>query len=53
MHPDRKRPTVYDFDRNLLLKLGVGALGQVNLAHAAGTQRAQHSIRSYAISHHF
>jgi hypothetical protein len=53
MHPDREGPAVYDFDRNLLLELGIGALRQVNLPHTAGTQRAQYPIRSYAVSHHF
>jgi len=32
---------VHDFDGNLLLELGIGALRQVNLAHTAGTQGAQ------------
>jgi len=42
-----------DFDGDLLLKLGIGALGQVNFAHTAGTQGAQYPIRSYAVSRHF
>jgi hypothetical protein len=41
------------FNGDLVLKLGIGPLCQVNLAHAAGTQGAQYPIRSYAISHHF
>jgi hypothetical protein len=53
MHPDRERSAVNDFDGDLLLELGVGPLGQVNFSHAAGTQDAQYSIRSYAVSHHF
>jgi hypothetical protein len=53
VHPDRQRSPMHDFDRHLLLELRIGAFGQINLAHAAGTQGAQHPIRSYAISHHF
>jgi hypothetical protein len=53
MHPNRKRAPVNDFDGHLLFELRIRSLGEVYLAHAAGTQRAQYSIRPYAISHHF
>ena len=53
MHCHRERAAMHHFDGDLLLKLGIGALGQVNLAHPARTQGAQHPVRSYAISDHF
>jgi hypothetical protein len=52
MHSDRKGSAVDDFDGNLLLKLRIGALGKVNLAHPARAQGAQYPVRTYAISHH-
>src|SRR5258708_5775529 len=44
---------MHDFDGDLLLELSIGPLGQVNLAHPAGTQGSQHPIGPYSISHHF
>ncbi len=44
---------MHHFDSDLLLELSISSLGKVNLAHPAGTQGAQHPVRSYAISHHF
>jgi len=42
----------YDLDGDLLLELGVGALGEIHLAHAAGAQGAQHPVRSDTLTAH-
>ena len=44
---------MHDFDGHLLFELRISSFGEVYLAHAARTQSAQDSIRSYAVSHHF
>ncbi len=46
------RVAINYLDGHLLLELSVRPLGQVNLAHAAHPQGAEHSIRPYAISFH-
>ena len=48
--PDRA--AVHDFDRDLLLELGIGALREVDFAHAARPQGAQHAVRSDASTRH-
>ncbi len=48
----RKRAAENHLDGHLLLELGIGALGQENLAHPAHAQRAQYAIGSDAISFH-
>jgi hypothetical protein len=48
----RKRPAVHHFDGHLLLEFRVGSFGEVNLAHAAYPQAAQHAIRSDAVADH-
>lgn len=52
MHRHCKCAAMHHFDRDLLLKLSIGALSKVNLAHPSGTEAAKHPIGSYAISHH-
>ena len=37
VHRNRKRAAMHNFDRNMLFKLRIRALGKVNLAHPAGT----------------
>ena len=44
---------MYHFNGDLLLELGVSALGKINLAHPAGTQGTQYPVGPYSISHHF
>ena len=46
------RAAVHDFDRDLLLELGIGALREVDFAHAARPQGAQHAVRSDASPRH-
>jgi hypothetical protein len=53
VHGYGKRAAVHDLDGNLLLKLGIGALGQIDLAHPASPKGAQHAVGPYTISHHF
>jgi hypothetical protein len=47
-----QRAAMHDLNGDQLIELRVRALSQENLAHAAGTQGAQYSIRSYAIGRH-
>src|SRR5271157_5238605 len=53
VHSARHGSAVHHLDGDLLFELGIGSLGEIYLAHAAGTQGAQYPVRSYAISHHF
>jgi hypothetical protein len=53
VHGNRQSAAVHDLDRHLLFELSIRALGQVNLAHSAGTQGSQHPVGSNSISHHF
>jgi hypothetical protein len=49
MDTTAQRAAMHYLDGDQLIELRVRTLGQVNLAHAAGTQGAQYPVRSYAI----
>ena len=52
LHGAAEGAALHHFDGDLLLELGIRALGEEDLAHAADTQRAEYAVGSDTLSFH-
>ena len=52
LHGPAEGAALYHLDGNLLFELGIRALGEKDLAHAADTQGAEHAVGSDTFSFH-